>query len=179
MTTDSPLFNSAHAALIFAFHYSGQQSPRSPMTQLLGGHGIGSGKGLHGLDGAAQAGLILAEFDRLSEQQRHVLLIRFGDVRHSCPCCGQMAPSEEWMEALDAVSWSMGLEGYPRKIRHGMIEKAVCRRKWDAKQISDEHGISERTLRHQIRDIKTRIAKIESQALNDLYSRFSESGICG
>ncbi len=179
MVEDSPLFKSAHSALLFAFHYSGQQSPKTAMGILMKGSPLGKGKGLSGLDGAAQAGMILFEFDKLDKYQRLVLLIRFGDVRHTCHCCGQLAPSDEWLEAVDALSWAMGLEGYPRIVRHAMIERAVCRKKWDAKRLSEEHGISDRTLRHQIKDIKDRVSKLESKGLNALYYLLRGNGVCG
>lgn len=176
---DTPLFKSSHAALIFAFHYAGQQSPKTPMGKMLGGASLGNGKGLSGLDGAAQAGMILSEFDKLDKHQRLVLLIRFGDVRHTCTCCGQLAPSDEWLEAVDALSWAIGLEGYPRIVRHAMIERAVCRKKWDAKRVSEDHGIALRTLHRQIRDIKERIGKLETKGLNQLYDMLAEQGVCG
>lgn len=54
---EEPLFRSAHDALKFAFVFSGQQYPLTIMAKMMRGV-VGSGKGLVGLDGAAQAGLI-------------------------------------------------------------------------------------------------------------------------
>ena len=82
--TDEPLFNSTHVALTFAFEYAGQQSPRTPMTSLMRTENIGSGKGLSGLDGAAQAGFILAEVCRLSDDQHNIIVARYGRVTHEC-----------------------------------------------------------------------------------------------
>ncbi len=171
------LFRSAQDALRFAFNYSGQQSPMTPMTRLLAGPGIGKGLGMVGLDGAAQAGIILARLDKLTAQQRNVLTVSFGDVRMECPCCGQLAPSDEWRDAIDALSHCAELEGVPRPVRYAAIEKAICRRKWDAKRLSQEYGISLSTLHRQVRALKDRLGRVESQALNALADSFRDTGL--
>ncbi len=71
-----PLFDGAYPALLFAFRYSGQQYSLSVVGKMMGGRG-GSGKGLTGLDGAAQAGIIRAEVGQLDPWERDVLIARF------------------------------------------------------------------------------------------------------
>jgi hypothetical protein len=126
-----PLFASSHDALLFAFH-SGRQSPRSPLASLLPRGGIGSGKGLHGIEGAAQAGIILARYKRLEKPQQHVLRVRFGRNETECAHCGTVAPCTEWTEALDALSRCAELDGVHRAARHAMVAKAVCGQKLEA-----------------------------------------------
>ena len=173
----APLFHSAHEALIFAYRYSRQQYPRTPMTRMLqGGEAIGSGKGLSGLDGAAQAGMILAAVDRLPREQANVIRVRYGDIREDCPCCGQPAPSIEWQDAVDALSHCVELEGVPRRVRHAAIERVLCRRKWDANRLSAEYGLSERTLYRQAGELRKRLKKVESTAMARLDEFFTDSG---
>lgn len=174
-----PVFKSAHEALIFAFNYAGQQSPRTPMTRLMQGPSLGRGRGLVGLDGAAQAGMVLAAVERLPKEQAHVITVRYGDVRHECPCCGQPAPPQGWVDAVDALSHCVELEGVPRRVRHAVIERAVCRRKWDAARLSLEYGLSERTLRHSCLQLKRRLAKAENAAIAYLDDYFAERGLVG
>jgi hypothetical protein len=65
----------------------------------------------------------------------------------------------------------------PRKVRHAVIERAVCRRKWDAARLSIEYGLSERTLRHSCLQLKRRLGKLENTALAKLDERFAETGL--
>lgn len=73
---DEPLFDSTYAALAFAYRYSTQQYQPTPMARLMRGS-IGSGKGLHGIDGAAQAGLILGMLEKLPVFERAAITARF------------------------------------------------------------------------------------------------------
>ena len=74
---DEPLFPHAHAALVFAFRFSGQSSAApTPMAKLMHGP-VATGKGLTGLDGAAQAGMIRAEVDTMAPVLRHIIVARF------------------------------------------------------------------------------------------------------
>lgn len=174
------VFGSAHEALVFAYNYAGQQSPRTPMTKLMhGGAALGRGRGLVGLDGAAQAGMVLAAVARLPKEQAQVIMVRYGDVRQECPCCGQPAPPQAWVDAVDALSHCAELEGVPRRVRHAVVERAVCRRKWDAARLSIEYGLSERTLRHSCLQLKRRLGKLENTALAKLDERFTETGLVG
>lgn len=70
------LFDSLHAALTFAYRYSGQQYSPSIMAKMMRGSG-GSGKGLSGLDGAAQAGLIRGLLSNLDLNERNVIAAKF------------------------------------------------------------------------------------------------------
>lgn len=177
MAETQGLFKSTHEALTFAFNYAGQQSPRTPMARLMQGAALGSGRGLAGIEGAAQAGMVLAAVARLPKEQSQVITVRYGDVRYECPCCGQPAPQQDWLDAVDALSRCVELEGVPRKVRHAVIERAVCRRKWDAARLSIEYGLSERTLRHSCLQLKRRLGKLENTALAKLDERFAETGL--
>ena len=179
--TGDALFKSSHAALIFAFNYAGQQSPKTPLTTLLriSGNLRRNGKGLGGLDGAAQAGMILRALNSLAAVQRQVLIVRYGDFRHTCLCCGQPAPSADWREAVDSLSHCNELEGIPRIVRHAAIERAICRRQWDSKRLSQEYGLSDRTLRDQVKRLKERLSRIENAGLTELDGWLRDGGVVG
>ncbi len=81
MGNDEPLFDSMHAALTFAYRYSGQQYSPSIMAQMMRSH-IGTGKGLSGLDGAAQAGLIRGLIGKLHKQDQAMISARFAADEH-------------------------------------------------------------------------------------------------
>ena len=174
-----PVFASVESALTFAFRYAGQQSPPTPMRRLGTEANLGSGRGLVGLDGAAQAGLILRELDKLPKPQRWVLTVRFGDVRRECPCCGQPAPSAEWLDAVDGLCWCEELEGYPRRVKYAMIEKIVCRRPVVLKALWVDHGLVPRTGHRHMGLLKDRLTGAERDGLNSLGDVFKSTGLVG
>ena len=70
------LFESLHGALTFAFRYSGQQYSPSVLAQMMKGPSR-SGKGLSGLDGAAQAGLIRGLIGKLPKNELSMITAKF------------------------------------------------------------------------------------------------------
>lgn len=97
------LFSSAHAALTFAFNYSAQAVER-PMMARMADKGGGTGKGLGGLDGAGQAGMILSKVATLSRLHQAILRARFGERVANCPCCGSPADDHDWLAAIRVIS---------------------------------------------------------------------------
>lgn len=168
---EEPLFRSTHDALVFAFNH-GQQSPRTPMTSLMRTAQMGTGKGLSGLDGAAQAGMILAEVCRLPDDQHNVIVARYGHVLHVCSHCEQDAPSEEWRSAIDALSHCVELDGVHRKVRRMMVERAICGGKLDIDLICKRYSLARSTTFKQLSTIKTKLRKIERAALSNLDNVF-------
>lgn len=71
--TAEPLFSSAHAALVFALNYGHQHYDRPLMNRLAGGP-VPLGKGLSGIDGAAQAGMIRGLIGQLSDHECALLV---------------------------------------------------------------------------------------------------------
>lgn len=107
VSTDEALFSSAHSALLFAFNASMQQYDR-PIINRMAAQDIGSGKGLAGLDGAAQAGMIRAELKAIGRLHEAILIARIAPRSTPCtcraPCCSGRRPNREWNEALDWLS---------------------------------------------------------------------------
>ncbi len=74
----SQQFSSVYGALTFAFNFSADQYAQSPMSKLVKGNGnLGSGKGLIGVDGAAQAGMIMREVCSLGYAEKMYLIALF------------------------------------------------------------------------------------------------------
>lgn len=103
-----PLFANPHDALTFAFNYSSQQYALSPMSKLMK-TGIGSGKGLVALDGAAQAGIIRARVGQLPELQAACIVARYAPRFEECPCCqSRDKMTDEYREAVATLTeWSL------------------------------------------------------------------------
>lgn len=162
---NGPLFKSTHDALVFAFSYAGQQSPKTPMTSLMRTAQIGSGKGLSGLDGAAQAGFILAEVCRLPDDQHNVIVARYDRVTHECKCCGNEVNSEEREAAIDALSHCVELEGVHRKVRLMIVRKIMCGGKLQYDLLARQYSLAERSLYRQAAALKLKYRKVENTAL--------------
>lgn len=177
-TPEQP-FLSAHEALTFAFRFSAGQYPRTPMSRMMQAPGrSGSGVGLGGLDGAGQAGMILAALRNLSAEQRALLLVRYGDNPQPCPHCGTLVQSREWREAVEALSLVPELADLPKGIRVAAVEKIVARRR----NISMEHwankyGSSARSVRHRVAQAKRRLAAIENAAVGWLDDYLTGRGL--
>lgn len=181
--TEEPLFKSTHDALVFAFNYAGQQSPKTPMTRLFQSkpedneppRGLRQSKGLSGLDAAAQAGFILAEVCRLPDDQHNVIVARYYRAQHECMCCGQHAPREEWRSAVDALSHCVELEGVHRNVRLMMVERAVCGGKLDIDRLCKNYSLGRRTLYSQLATIKVKFRKLERTAMINLDNSFIDN----
>lgn len=170
---EEALFRCTHDALVFAFNYQGQQGPRSTMFVPP----TGTGKGLSGVDGAAQAGFILAAVQRLSREERNVITARFGNVQHDCPCCGQPTAGDDWRQAVTSLSLCDELKDLPRNARLAVIQGALKLRHWNIPTLSRDFGISERTLRHKTKEVREKLFKCERKALIQLDSLFSAVGL--
>lgn len=69
------LFKSAHQAITFALNFSDSAYDAPTMNRMAQEPGP-PGRGLGGLDGAGQAGMILRELSLLRAVQRHILVAR-------------------------------------------------------------------------------------------------------
>lgn len=173
---EEALFANTHQALVYAFNYQNQQSPASPMGRAMTGP-TGSGKGLSGVDGAAQAGFILAAVERLPRESRNVITARFGNVLHECKCCGQPTAGDNWRAAINTLSLCDDLRDLPRPVRLAAVQKALNLRKCEVSEVADSYEISDRTLRHKIKQVREKLFKLERKTLIQLDGFFSATGL--
>ena len=107
MEYQEALFGSAHAALTFAFNFSGQAYDR-PMMNRMAAPSIGTGKGLSGLDGAAQAGMVRAELRALGPLYEACLIAKVAPQGIPCECtrscCSGTRANPEWQEAIGTLT---------------------------------------------------------------------------
>lgn len=100
---EPPPFRSVRGALAFAFNFT-HGSVKKPYLATLAGASR-PGRGLSGLDGAGQAGLIKAEVSQLLPVRAHIICGRFAPKRVPCACkrvcCVGYALNIEWAQAVD------------------------------------------------------------------------------
>jgi len=104
MNGDEAVFDSMGSALRFAFGFNLQQYGESPLAKMQQRGRLGSGKGLIGMDGAWQAGMVLAQIDRLGPTDRADIIARFAPRFEPCPCCGGERPIAIWREAIEHLA---------------------------------------------------------------------------
>lgn len=101
-----PLFKSTRGALAFAFNFTHGTMKKGTLAQFIPADKVG--KGLVGVDGAAQAGMIKAEVGQLPLLRRKVITSRFSPPKSQCscraPCCAGYRLNREWVEAIDWLS---------------------------------------------------------------------------
>ncbi len=102
-----PLFRSAHDALVFAFNFSMDLYDRPLMNKMADGPRQ-IGKGLSGLDGAAQAGFVRAELHTLGVIPEALLTARISPQGSPCecrrPCCSGKTINRDWAVAIETLT---------------------------------------------------------------------------
>jgi hypothetical protein len=151
-----PLFDSTYAALAFAFRYSTQQYQPTPMARMMRGS-IGSGKGLHGLDGAAQAGIIRAEVEQIREFERCAIIARFAvDDRE-----GLSAK----IRLIQPATASLGTGVHSRRLVDALVQRYYGKRV-HLKDLSEMVGIHPNTMTDRWRCIRRVLTEIEHRAMD-------------
>lgn len=178
MQTDQILFDSVHNALKFAYNYTGQ-SPKTPLMSLIKSDGTMRkiSKGLTGVDGAAQSGMILAEVDRLTDDQKAVVMAGYGNVKHNCKCCGNPTSNDEWKFAIFFLTKHVSLRGSQRDLNLTLVENAICKGSLQAEKLSKIYGHSSSTLYRERNQLRETLRKIERAAINELEVIFRDKGL--
>lgn len=100
------LFHNAHAALSFCFNFSGQY--QRPAMNHAAAPARGLGKGLSGMDGAAQAGIINSELKKLDFLKQAILTARVAPRSMRCECrrlcCSGKMANTDWVRAIDTIT---------------------------------------------------------------------------
>lgn len=196
---NEPLWHNTQSALIFAYNYSGY--PARPLLYRLGTP-THQGKGLSGLDGAAQAGMIRAEVATLGPIAEAVFIARFAP--HSTPCscraacCSGQRPNAEWVFAISKLTdyvHTTALAGCTANgaLRREYVVRYFSRRKEERvplESIAERHGVHRDTASAQAARVAVlfsgeRVARnnskpgIETIATNTIDERLREIGMVG
>lgn len=153
--TDEPLFRSASDALRFAYLFSGEQYPLTIMARMMRGI-VGSGKGLVGLDGAAQAGLILRMVKDLSSQHQAALGARYLE-----------RSDRRWPDAILALTQD-SLTAVSGILSHRYVRQAIVMRFFGAKvnfgEVAEKCGVHRNTISNHNRLIGKHLRDVEDAA---------------
>lgn len=164
---EDPLFNSAWDALAFAFRYSTQQYSPTPMARLMRGS-IGSGKGLVGLEGAAQAGLIRAIVETLPEFERCVITARFAlDNRESLAAK---------IILIQPATASLGTGVHNRRMVDNLVQRFFGQR-CHLKDIAETYGVHPNTMTERWACIKRMLTSLEHRAIDRAEIALQDAGL--
>lgn len=109
------IFSSGYEACRFAYAFNGQQYPMSVMAKIMQCVGIGSGRGLSGLDGAAIAGTVKRHVEAMPMPNPLIIT-----CRHELD---EKMAVEYAMLLVEFVMPAMGTGGHNRR----MVRDLICR----------------------------------------------------
>lgn len=169
---DDPLFKSSKGALLFALNYThgGIKSPS--IVALMKDAGGKKGRGLGGLDGAAQAGMIQVELGRLSELRRAILVARYAVPSLPCscraPCCRGYRDNPEWDEAISWLAVYVLDKKLTGSISHHTFRKKLVARHFGSKEsfirIASECRVHRQTASESYKAIHAHLKEVEEVA---------------
>jgi hypothetical protein len=146
-----PLFKTAHQALSFAYNFSASSLDRPLMSRMADKYKP-TGKGLAGLDGAGQAGMILRNMQELPRLHQMIILARFAPQASECHCCGGPVPDAFWLGAIREISNAAVpvLSGHitMRALRDGIVAKYFGQ-KTSIQDLAKKAGVNRDTASHQ------------------------------
>lgn len=129
------VFRSTGAALKFALNFSHGTLQKSFLAKAMGAPGASSG--LAGLDGAAQAGMILAELQRLATLRRCLLTGRYTQPSSPCACraacCRGWRENPEWKQAIDYLTEYVLVAGLTGAISHLHLRRVLVVRYFEVR----------------------------------------------
>lgn len=149
--TEDPLFNTQTGALKFAFNFAHGNTKAGTLGSLVGGNKIG--RGLAGLDGAGQAGMIRSALSRLPPVRLNILVARYALPSVECKCgalcCRGYRENPEWAESIKAIAEYVLQQGGTGTISHFRLRKALVSRYFGARisflEIASQCGINRNT----------------------------------
>jgi hypothetical protein len=178
------IFKSAHEAIVFACNYTSQQYAMSPMAKLLQRGAHGSGRGLIGLDGAAQSGMVFAELASLDYAQMLTLIAKNSPRKERCeckhPCCSGWKANPIYRDAVsqltELVMPALGSAFSYRRHRHAIVDKYFGE-KHDIKAIAEDLGVPPRTADRHASAIRKFLKDLEKDAWTKWYGRLDSAGM--
>lgn len=127
---DDPLFRSDGGALMFALNHAHGTCKKPGLTAMMGGGS--AGRGLGGLDGAAQAGMLISQLDWLRKHRKAILIARFALPRVDCGCgqgcCRGYRDNPEWSSAIAEVTEHILVAGAVEIVSHYRVRRAMVMR---------------------------------------------------
>lgn len=180
---DDPLFKTHTGALLFALNYSHGGMKAPSLTVLMGGSR--KGRGLGGLDGAAQAGMIQLELKQLSELRRALLVGRYAVPSSPCacraPCCRGYRDNADWSAAIEWLTQYVLVQGLTGTLSHYRLRRTLVTRHFGTgesyMQIAAQCGVHRTTASEYYRKIHEHLKKEERLARFEIEGILKQVGV--
>lgn len=137
MVTDQPIFRTVNGALAFAYNFKHGQVKPSQLATMMGPSK--TGRGLGGLDGAGQAGMILDQVGALKPQVRvWILAARFAVRALPCDCrracCSGWKWNNEWLFPISEIVDIVREAALTGTVVNFTLRRAIVRRYFGVRQ---------------------------------------------
>lgn len=180
---DDPLFGSENGALKFAFNFVHGAIKVGTLGSLVGGAKVG--RGLAGLDGAGQAGLIRAELGKMPPVRRAILTARYALPSVPCkcqaPCCRGYRENPEWSGAVDEIAEYVLRQGATGTISHFRFRRALVSRYFGVRvsfvDMAAQCGVNRDTASDQHKNVSELLKKEERLARYEVEGLFKAAGL--
>lgn len=192
MTTVEPIFRSAREALVFALNFSAEQYDRPAMSKMAA-RATGSGRGLGGLDGAAQAGFVRQELAACGRLYEALIIAQLAPRGTPCacraPCCSGTRPNRERAEAIDylvteAIKVLSGCVTHHR-MRVALVEAALRRERPGITALAERCGVHRDTVSEHAKRVRRWLIGereeigLEQRAWEAITARLTACGMVG
>lgn len=121
------IFRTVRGAMMFALNFKHGTLKQPSLVAMMGG--ARTGRGLGGLDGAAQAGMILAELGRVRHRRQAMLTARCAPPSLPCTCrsscCREWRLNPEWDQAITLLTAHVLEEGLAGTVSHYRLRRAM------------------------------------------------------
>lgn len=120
-------FRTVRGALAFAFNFT-HGTVKKPFIASLTGSSR-PGRGLSGLDGAAQAGLIKSAVSQLAPVRAHLIVGRYTPKKLPCPCkrqcCAGYLLNREWAQSVEWLTEYVLTAALAGTVSHFRLRRAI------------------------------------------------------
>lgn len=168
--SDDPIFRSGHEAIRFAYCFCPEQYPMTVMGKLMQRIGIGSGRGLHGLDGAATAGSVKRIIETLPSAYRNAIVARYAQTEEDF--------STAILALVQPAVASLPTGAHKTRMILQLIGRNFGR---DVKlaDLCDTYGMDAATMTRRWQRVRECLRAIESEAATAADDALVDAGIVG
>jgi hypothetical protein len=180
---EGTLFRTAKGALLFASNYSHGQMKKPFLAKMVGGGR--PGRGLGGLDGAGQAGMIMAALSRLPRVQQALLIARHTTAVTPCscrsPCCKGSREEPDWAMAVEYIVEDVLKQGLTGTVSHYRLRRALVMRYLGIRHsfvdVAKQCGINRDTASERYKKIKEYLGDQEKRAYWEIEGQLKAGGV--
>jgi hypothetical protein len=178
------LFEYGRSALRFALNFTHGSLKETFLARAMKGGGR-PGRGLAGLDGAAQAGMIKQLLHLLDPVRRDFIIARFTIPRSPCPCkapcCSGYRETPDWGRAIESLTDFVLRAGLTKAISHHRLRKAVVIKYFGVRvrlvDVAEHCGVDSDTAGALNRRVKDRFRDEEALAEEAVHGHLLAAGI--